>query len=104
MGCEDLLGVTISQPSALIVTPNVTAGTCGLPNGSANVTPSGGTPPYSYLWSPGGGTASTLQGLPAGNYTNTTTDAHGCTVVNSMTVTNSGSLTAAVSSSEQCFV
>ncbi|MBK9544147.1 MAG: gliding motility-associated C-terminal domain-containing protein [Bacteroidetes bacterium] len=98
MGCEDLLGVTISQPSALIVTPNVTAGTCGLPNGSANVAPSGGTPPYSYLWSPGGGTSSTLQGLPAGNYTNTTTDAHGCTVVNSMTVTNSGSLTAAVSS------
>ena len=43
-------------------------------NGVLTVTPSGGMPPYTYLWSPSGGTGSTATGLAAGDYTVTVTD------------------------------
>ncbi|WMW77792.1 Ig-like domain-containing protein [Flavobacterium sp. 20NA77.7] len=56
-------------------------------NGSASITPSGGTAPYTYLWSPSGGTASTASGLTAGTYTCTVTDANGCTTSRSLTIT-----------------
>ncbi|HEV7230781.1 MAG TPA: PKD domain-containing protein, partial [Bacteroidia bacterium] len=39
----------------------------------------GGHPPYTFLWSPSGGTGSTANGLPAGVYTITCKDSLGCT-------------------------
>ncbi len=47
---------------------------CGNPNGFATASVSGGTPPYSYLWS-NGATTETAQGLAPGTYTVTVTDA-----------------------------
>ena len=47
-------------------------------DGSITVTPTGGTPPYSYQWSPGGATTPTITGLTAGTYTVTITDDAGC--------------------------
>ncbi len=47
-------------------------------NGSATVSVSGGTPPYTYNWS-NGQTGATGTGLSAGNYTVTVMDASGCT-------------------------
>lgn len=47
-------------------------------NGSASVTASGGTAPYTYLWSTGS-SDSTISGLLPGTYTVTITDANGCT-------------------------
>src|SRR5690242_17929516 len=38
-------------------------------NGSITITPSGGTPPYNYVWSPNVGNFATVSGLPAGTYT-----------------------------------
>ncbi|WP_289035970.1 BspA family leucine-rich repeat surface protein, partial [uncultured Flavobacterium sp.] len=50
--------------------------TCyGSSDGSATVSISGGTAPYSYSWLPNGGTAPTAAGLAAGTYTVTVTDA-----------------------------
>ena len=45
--------------------------------GTATVIATGGTAPYSYLWSNGQNTQ-TATGLTATNYTVTVTDAHGC--------------------------
>lgn len=78
---------TITQPSALITTgtssnPSTNGGT----NGSATVTPSGGTPPYTYSWTPSGGTAATATGLAAGTYTVTITDANACQLTQSFTL------------------
>jgi hypothetical protein len=47
-------------------------------NGTATVTPSGGTPPYTYLWGPGGQTTQTVNGLCAGNYSVNIIDSVGC--------------------------
>ena len=44
------------------------ASTCGNSNGSATVTPSGGFPPFTYLWSPGGQTTQTATNLSPGLY------------------------------------
>ncbi len=50
-------------------------------DGTAMVTATGGTPPYAYLWSPGGQTAQKMTGLSAGNYSVKVTDANHCSVV-----------------------
>src|SRR5205823_1764040 len=60
----------------------------GNSDGVAIASASGGTPPYSYTWitAPPQYTA-TVNGLPAGNYTVTVTDATGCAQVAIVTVT-----------------
>ncbi len=54
--------------------------------GSVFAIVSGGTPGYTYLWSPYGGTGSLATNLIAGTYTLTVTDDVGCTKVSSVTV------------------
>ncbi|MBK6889502.1 MAG: SprB repeat-containing protein [Sphingobacteriales bacterium] len=50
--------------------------TNGGSDGTASVTASGGTPPYTYLWNTGA-TTSSISGLVAGTYSVTVTDARG---------------------------
>ncbi|MGV1012755.1 MAG: invasin domain 3-containing protein, partial [Flavobacterium sp.] len=66
--------------------------------GTATVTVSGGTTPYTYSWSPSGGTSATASGLSAGVYTCTVTDANGCSATRSFTLTQPVVLAAAASS------
>ncbi len=63
-------------------------------NGNASITYNvpGGTAPYTYLWTPNGGTNLTATGLSAGTYTLTVTDNHGCTATVSATITQSSTL------------
>ena len=62
---------------------NTIKGSCV--NGSADLTPSGGTPGYTYLWS-NGATTQDLTGVPCATYTVTVTDANGCTMTRSITI------------------
>ncbi|BFM45408.1 hypothetical protein CFS9_40490 [Flavobacterium sp. CFS9] len=81
-GCtKTITGIAVGQPAAALNgTPSTTAVSCfGGANGTATITPSGGTAGYTYSWSPSGGTAATATGLTAGNYNVTITDANGCT-------------------------
>ena len=82
-----IVSTTITQPTQLGATVNVQQNQlCSVaPDGQASVTPFGGTPPYSYLWSTGA-TTPLINGLLAGNYSVTVTDANGCTVVASATL------------------
>jgi len=53
-------------------------------NGFINITPGGGTPPFTFVWSNGGGVVSTDEdpsGLSAGSYEVEITDANGCVLV-----------------------
>lgn len=86
--------VTISAGAgAITATYTVTPATCSNSNGSSAVTPSGGTSPYTYFWSPSGGTGSTATGLAGGSYTVTVSDASGCTVPVTVSVTTTGGFT-----------
>ena len=66
---------------------NVNAATCGYANGYISAQISGGTPSYNYLWSTGNQSA-LLNGVEAGNYALTVTDAAGCTLVQSIQLSN----------------
>jgi len=50
-------------------------------DGTATAMPSGGTPPYTYLW-PDGQTTASVTGMAGGTQSVTVTDANGCTSVN----------------------
>jgi len=66
-------------------------------NGSATISVSGGTPGYTYSWSPSGGTAATATGLSAGTYICTITDANGLTKTQNVTITQPTAITATTS-------
>ena len=87
-GCTATATVTITQPAAALsaTTTQVMIACFGGNTGSVNMTPSGGTGPYTYVWT-GGSTAQSAIGVPAGTYTVTVTDANGCTTTVTATIT-----------------
>jgi hypothetical protein len=91
--------VAISQPTPFnAFTTNCTNLLCfGGTNGTVSASAFGGTPSYSYLWSPSGATTPIASGLSAGTYTVTVTDANGCTSVTNCTITQPPAITNSVS-------
>ncbi|PCH68855.1 MAG: hypothetical protein COC01_02830 [Bacteroidetes bacterium] len=77
LGCPSSMTVTITEPSELLIFTNGNDVACGTSNGTANVSVSGGTQGYLYLWS-NGSTTSTVSSLNSGNYPVTVLDANGC--------------------------
>lgn len=73
-------GPTVSVVASSDVTCN------GGNDGSATVGATGGTTPYTYAWSPAGGTGPTAINLTAGTYTVTVTDNTGCTGTQTVTI------------------
>ncbi|MGD1848490.1 MAG: HYR domain-containing protein, partial [Salibacteraceae bacterium] len=78
-GCTDSTSVTITQPVMLVVSSGtINQVSCvGQSDGGATSTVTGGTLPYTYLWS-NGGTNDSIAGVTAGTYTVTVTDNNGC--------------------------
>lgn len=84
--CTASATATVTQPAVLLPNASATGETFnGGNNGTATAAPTGGTTPYTYLWSNGGVTA-TITNLAPGNYTVTVTDANSCTAVQTVTV------------------
>lgn len=109
-GCSINQSYTVTQPLILGATATATTNyngfniSCfGISDGAATVTPSGGTAPYTYLWSTGATTQS-ISGLPAGTYSVTVTDAKNCTKIISVVLTQPTalSLNPVVSSNVSC--
>ncbi|MDO8365661.1 MAG: gliding motility-associated C-terminal domain-containing protein [Saprospiraceae bacterium] len=72
---------TITQPPVLDETHIVNTVSCfNGSNGAINLTPTGGTAPYTFAWAHGSN-AEDPAGLPVGVYTVTITDAKGCSMV-----------------------
>jgi len=78
-GCTSQTTVTITEPTPLVATSNATDELLGA-DGTASVNATGGTAPYTYSWTPGGASTSSISGLVAGLYMVTVTDANGCSV------------------------
>jgi len=104
--CTATASVTIDQPATgITATVTGTNVTCfGLTNGTASAAGSGGTTPYTFVWSTGS-TSQNLTGLGAGTYTATVTDASGCTGEDSVTITAPAFPVIAVTSTDSvsCF-
>ena len=85
-GCMITENAIISEPSALASSITTTDVNCnGGADGEADLTVTGGTAPYNYLWS-NGSTAEDETGLNAGSYSVTATDANGCTIFEFFTI------------------
>jgi hypothetical protein len=78
-GCSSITTANITEPTALSITTTSTDELLGN-DGTASVTTTGGTAPYSITWQPGGFTTAAISGLTAGLYMVTVTDANGCGV------------------------
>jgi gliding motility-associated-like protein len=104
-GCTATNSVTVTQPTAIALTTGSTNSTCGNPNGSANVSATGGTGAYTYFWTPGGVTTSVISGVLAGAYTVQVNDANSCTATANVTINNTGGPTVTVltTNNPSCF-
>jgi gliding motility-associated-like protein len=90
-GCTATASATIGGATPIAIAETITASTCGNADGSISVVATGGTPGYTYAWTPAGNTA-TISNLPGGDYDVTVTDANGCTATESYTIVPTGSL------------
>ncbi|HEY1038941.1 MAG TPA: hypothetical protein VGF30_06020, partial [Bacteroidia bacterium] len=98
-GCTSTATVSISQPNTLSATisqqNNISCN--GEMDGSATVSVSGGTSPYTYSWSPSGGTLTTANNLAAGTYSCTVTDTKGCVTTATVSISEPAVLSATIS-------
>ncbi|MFM1875626.1 MAG: hypothetical protein RL266_1363 [Bacteroidota bacterium] len=86
-GCSASANVNVNVIEVTLV-PSSTDASCAGNDGTATVTPSGGVAPYSYSWNTAPvQNTQTATGLAAGNYDCTVTDATGCSVSETVTVT-----------------
>ncbi|HXC03127.1 MAG TPA: SprB repeat-containing protein, partial [Bacteroidia bacterium] len=99
-GCTKSAVISVTNTGAPTVSTTPSNITCnGAATGAISSTVTGGTAPYTYSWSPSGGTVSTANSLLAGTYTVTVKDASGCIASATATLTNPPLLTDAPSSS-----
>jgi gliding motility-associated-like protein len=86
-GCSVTASFTVGQPGMLTTSVTGVNATCyGETNGSASTTVTGGTGPYSYLWS-NFRTTPGVSNLGAGTYFVIITDANGCGANDSVVIT-----------------
>ena len=85
--CTVTANAVIIQPAtAISAITSFTNATCGMSNGSASVIANGGTPGYTYTWSPTGGNTTLASNLPQGNYTVVIKDANNCQLTKTLTI------------------
>jgi uncharacterized repeat protein (TIGR01451 family) len=86
-GCTAAMGIGLSSSGISAYAYGTSASCVNGGVGSATISASGGTPPYTYLWNTTPPqTTQTATNIPAGNYSFTVTDAGGCSVTNSSNI------------------
>ncbi|GAB4207940.1 MAG: hypothetical protein Fur0023_19130 [Bacteroidia bacterium] len=85
--CIAFATTTVSEPLPISSTINSNSVICyNTPTGSATISVTGGTPPYSYTWNPGGINSATASNIMAGNYAVIVKDANNCIHTNSVVI------------------
>ncbi|MBL4665045.1 MAG: gliding motility-associated C-terminal domain-containing protein, partial [Nitrospinaceae bacterium] len=92
-GCVSVSNIAVTEPVALTsnIIQEIGVDCFGDCDGVAEVAPSGGTAPYTFLWSDGQSSALAIN-LCAGTYTVNITDANGCTVSDTAIITEPADL------------
>lgn len=104
-GCSASASKTVTTPTQVLISStlsnfNAYNVSCkGGANGAINITPSGGTPIYTYAWSTTA-TSQNLSGLSAGSYSITVKDSNGCDVSQTFTLTEPSSSVAVAMNSK----
>ena len=81
-GCSNNSTFVITQPTQLVAAISSTNATCSsCTDGSASIFATGGTPSYSYSWTPLALTTPNASSLAVGCYTATVTDGNGCSAI-----------------------
>ncbi|MEM7105799.1 MAG: choice-of-anchor L domain-containing protein, partial [Bacteroidota bacterium] len=99
--CTGTMSVEVLEPMPLTTTTTGNDLLCnGTSSGDVTTVVSGGTLPYTYLWSNSGETTDAISGLPGGTYDITITDANGCTITDGVTINEPTSLALTTNSTE----
>jgi len=88
IGCQSTGNLILTDPPLLvpIISDSTMVNCFGGTTGGATVTVIGGTPTYTYAWSPSGGGGASASNLAAGHYTINVTDSHGCIKTDTVTI------------------
>ncbi|MFN8298193.1 MAG: SprB repeat-containing protein [Chitinophagales bacterium] len=92
---QHCINKTLTEPSTQLTSTLISGNnlTCfSNATGSVDLSPTGGTTPYTFYWNTGA-TTEDITGVAAGNYTVIITDAHGCTATNAITITQPARVT-----------
>ncbi len=103
-GCHTYDTADVSEPNQIVITGEVTDVLCnGFYSGAIDITVTGGTGAFTYLWS-NGSTTEDIGNLQAGTYLVTVTDENGCTQTATFTVNETILLSTTVSvSNPTCY-
>lgn len=86
-GCTGSSAAYINSSTPIVVTSSTTSSLCTAPTGSANLTISGGNPPYTTTWNTfPPQTGNSLSNVAPGNYAFSTVDINGCIQTGSVTI------------------
>ncbi len=85
-GCLTTAEVTLVDPNDWVFSAQVEASECDSPTGSIELTVSGATPPYSFVWSGGLPNQAIQSPILPGEYSVEIIDANGCSLERSYTV------------------
>ncbi len=97
LNCTTTGSTSVPQPGVLSTAVSTTATSCfGSSDGTATASPTGGTQPYSYGWTPSGGSSISASGLVATNYTLTVDDSSNCEATKSFSISQPNLLTDSV--------
>ncbi|MBW7868049.1 MAG: gliding motility-associated C-terminal domain-containing protein [Brumimicrobium sp.] len=100
-GCLTAESYTVTEPDQIAMTFATTDANCGSSDGSATVTPTGGTGAYTYSWNdPNNQTTATATNMAAGTYTVEITDANGCSQTDDVTIANPSAPTLNISTQQ----
>lgn len=84
--CSASASVIISQPNQIVVSVQTDSTNCGLNNGSAQLTVTGGLGAYTYVWTPNVSDSSSGNALSAGNFIVTVKDSAGCSIADTFSI------------------